>query len=50
MEVDTCEAALAQLEQLKRFNVVWMQKGFPEIHIRIGLHAGDVVVGNIGTE
>ncbi len=50
MEIDTCEAALAQFEQLKRFNVVWMQKGFPEVHIRIGLHAGDVVVGNIGTE
>ncbi len=50
MEMDSCESALAQLEQLNRFNIVWMQKGFPEIHIRIGLHAGDVVVGNIGTE
>lgn len=50
MEFDTCLSALAQLEQLKRFNLVWMQKWFPEIHIRIGIHAGDVIVGNIGTE
>lgn len=50
IELDSCDSALTQLEQLKRFNIVWMEKWFPEIHIRIGLHAGDVVVGNIGTE
>jgi class 3 adenylate cyclase len=45
-----CEAALAQQEALKLLNAELSNLGFPELAIRIGLHTGLVLSGNIGCE
>ena len=50
MSEDACMSAIKQLEQLEDFNKQWERKWFPKVHIRIGVHAGDVIVGNIWTE
>ncbi len=49
-EIQACRAALGCLEMLKRERAAWEADGFPAIHARIGIHTGEVVVGNIGFE
>jgi len=44
-----CLAALAARERLRELAVRWRGKGLPEIGFRIGLHTGEVVVGEMGT-
>ncbi len=44
-----CETALQQQKRLKELNQAWQIQGFPEIKIRIGLHTGEAVHGNIGS-
>lgn len=50
-----CRAALAQLAALDAFRaqlpeLTGLRKNLPRLDLRIGLAAGDVVVGNIGSE
>jgi adenylate cyclase len=45
-----CKAVLQNQAALARWRTVWAAAGKPELHARIGLHTGDAVVGNIGTE
>jgi class 3 adenylate cyclase len=45
-----CAAALAQQQVLKTLNAELSQFQLPEIKIRIGLHTGVVLSGNIGSE
>ncbi len=49
-EIQACRAALGCLAMLKRERAAWEADGFPAIHARIGIHTGEVVVGNIGFE
>jgi len=42
-------AAMAQQQALKRLRIEWAAKGYPEIHIRLGMNSGLMVVGNMGT-
>jgi adenylate cyclase len=35
---------------MKNFNSEMKQEGFPEVMTGIGIHAGEVVVGNVGSE
>ncbi len=49
-EIKACRAALGCLAMLKRERAAWEADGFPAIHARIGIHTGEVVVGNIGFE
>jgi len=48
--IQAVRAALAQQEKLRQFRKQWTEMGHPELHTRIGLNSGPMVVGNIGTE
>lgn len=45
-----CLAALAQQQALGSLNAELAKRNLPELQIRIGLHKGDVLTGNIGSE
>lgn len=48
--ISACDAALrnqASLEDLRRR---WRSEGKPELFARIGIHTGEVIVGNMGSE
>ncbi len=42
-------AALEQQKALATLRQEWAKKGYPEIHTRIGINDGPMVVGNMGT-
>jgi adenylate cyclase len=42
--------ALAQQQLLAALRPEWKEQGYPEVHIRIGINTGNMVVGNMGTE
>ncbi len=44
-----CRAALRSQEALQRLAKGWREAGKPVLSHRIGLHFGDVLIGNIGT-
>jgi len=43
------DAALAQLEALDELNKRWANEGRAPFYIGMGIHTGDVVIGNIGS-
>jgi len=43
-------AALEQQKMLVALRHEWAKEGYPEVHIRIGINAGPMVVGNMGTD
>ncbi len=43
-----CQAALAIAAALERENRARAERGLPEVRIRLGLHSGPAIVGNIG--
>jgi class 3 adenylate cyclase len=43
------QASLAMLEKLKDLNKQLVAEGYPEIAIRVGLHRGRAIVGNVGS-
>jgi len=45
-----CAAALTQLEALQGLNGEYGVYGLPDLSIRIGIHTGSSLVGNIGSE
>lgn len=45
-----CTAALAMLRANERLNAEFEQEGWPAYRTRFGLHIGEAVVGNIGSE
>lgn len=47
--VAACAAAVAQQKALTKLNESFAELGLPSISIRIGLHTGDVLAGNIGS-
>ncbi len=44
-----CLAALECQAKLEKLRKIWKEKGKPEIHSRIGLNTGPVIVGNMGS-
>ncbi|MFN8633566.1 MAG: adenylate/guanylate cyclase domain-containing protein [Chloroflexota bacterium] len=44
-----CRAAVRSIEQLAELNRAWEAEGRSAFHIRIGLHVGETLVGNVGT-
>lgn len=47
---DACRAALASLEALERVNAAFAARGLGAISMRVGLHTGDAIVGNLGSD
>ncbi|AUH73443.1 adenylate/guanylate cyclase domain-containing protein [Legionella sainthelensi] len=45
-----CETARVMLERLQILNQKHKNDGFPEFKIRIGIHTGEAIVGNVGSE
>lgn len=49
-EKNAVKAALACFSALKPINDELSSKGIPSISMRFGIHSGDVIVGNLGSE
>lgn len=47
---DACRAALTSLDALERVNADFATRGLGAIFMRIGLHTGDAIVGNLGSD
>ena len=48
--IAACEAALRNQASLEGLRRRWRLEGKPELFARVGIHTGDVIVGNIGSE
>ena len=44
-----CRGALRAARRMQRLNDEWSAEGRPRLHLRIGLHSADVLVGNVGS-
>lgn len=44
-----CCGALRSTRRMRRINDSWTAEGRPRLHLRIGLHCADVLVGNVGS-
>lgn len=49
-EADACHAALQCADSVEDINRGFRAEGLPEISVRIGLHSGDAIVGNLGSD
>ena len=45
-----CLAALEQQEVMNRFRREVIDEGLPELHVRMGVNTGPMIVGNMGSE
>ena len=45
-----CRAALAMQRRMEELRRQWKAEGLPELRMRIGLHSGPAVVGNMGSD
>lgn len=48
--VDACRSCLFQQAKLKALNEEWKQNGKDELSVRMWLHTGNAIIGNIGAE
>lgn len=45
-----CRGALRSVRRLEAISATWRATGHPAFRMRIGLHTGDVLVGNVGSK
>ena len=48
--LEGCRAALACQHRLTELRARWTAEGKPDLFTRIGVHTGDMIVGNMGSE
>lgn len=48
-ELHACQCAIELLSALNTLNQQWQAKGLPTIRLKIGIHTGKVLVGNVGS-
>jgi adenylate cyclase len=44
-----CCGAMRATRRMEQLNADWSKQGRPPLHLRIGLHCADVLVGNVGS-
>ena len=44
-----CCGAMRATRRMQQLNADWSKQGRPSLHLRIGLHCADVLVGNVGS-
>jgi adenylate cyclase len=44
-----CCGAMRAMRRMQRLNADWSRQGRPSLHLRVGLHCADVLVGNVGS-
>jgi class 3 adenylate cyclase/ABC-type nitrate/sulfonate/bicarbonate transport system substrate-binding protein len=44
-----CCGAMRATRRMQQINADWSRQGRPSLHLRIGLHCADVLVGNVGS-
>lgn len=44
-----CQAAVAMQRRVADLRSRWRERGWPELHIRVGIHTGPMVFGNLGS-
>jgi adenylate cyclase len=44
-----CCGAMRATRRMQQLNADWSKQGRPPLHLRIGLHCADVLVGNVGS-
>ena len=49
-EINACRAALQCVAKLKEINETHQGKGWSQVDVRIGVHTGEAVVGNMGSD
>jgi adenylate cyclase len=47
--IRACAGALRAVRRMDAVNEIWRAQGRPTYRLRIGLHCGDVLVGNVGS-
>ncbi|MGA2976097.1 MAG: adenylate/guanylate cyclase domain-containing protein [Spirochaetia bacterium] len=45
-----CRSAIRMQARMTDLNQGWQERGYPSLHMRIGVNTGNVVAGNMGTE
>lgn len=49
-EISACRAALECMDALQKLNTSFAEQGLPPVSIRIGIHTGDAIAGNLGSD
>ncbi|MEN6616655.1 MAG: adenylate/guanylate cyclase domain-containing protein [Syntrophorhabdus sp.] len=48
-EISSCRSAIRFIDAINTINPVFAKEGIPPVSIRVGLHTGDAIAGNMGS-